>query len=122
MENNKNNIFNDMTGEMSEVQMHIQKGFDEVYHIILSHRQRMASVVDNESLLMVWYVGQFVSNKLNTTEWGDGIVRQLSEYIRQQDPTTRGWSYRTIYKMVQFFETYSRSEFLSVVEQLLVMR
>lgn len=117
MEDNKNIIVNDKTGEMSEVQMNIQKGFAEVYHIILSHRQKVASVVDNESLLMVWHVGQFVSDKLNTTEWGDGIVRQLSEYIRQQDPTTRGWSYRTIYKMVQFFETYSRPEFLSVVEQ-----
>lgn len=117
----KNEIGNSDTNGMNEVPVNIQQSFSEVYDIILAHRQRVASVVDNESLLMVWHVGQYVSDKLKTSEWGDGIVRQLSEYIRQQDPTTRGWSYRTIYKMVQFFDTYSRSEFLSIVEQNNVM-
>lgn len=117
----KNEIGNSDTNGMNEVPVNIQQSFSEVYDIILAHRQRVASVVDNESLLMVWHVGQYVSGKLKTSEWGDGIVRQLSEYIRQQDPTTRGWSYRTIYKMVQFFDTYSRSEFLSIVEQNNVM-
>ena len=117
----KNEIGNSDTNGMNEVPVNIQQSFSEVYDIILAHRQRLASVVDNESLLMVWHVGQYVSDKLKTSEWGDGIVRQLSEYIRQQDPTTRGWSYRTIYKMVQFFDTYSRSEFLSIVEQNNVM-
>lgn len=117
----KNETDNNNTNEMNEIPVNIQRSFSEVYDIILTHRQRVASVVDNESLLMVWHVGQYVSGKLKTSEWGDGIVRQLSEYIRQQDPTTRGWSYRTIYKMVQFFDTYSRSEFLSIVEQNNVM-
>lgn len=117
----KNETDNNNTNEMNEIPLNIQRSFSEVYGIILTHRQRVASVVDNESLLMVWHVGQYVSGKLKTSEWGDGIVRQLSEYIRQQDPTTRGWSYRTIYKMVQFFDTYSRSEFLSIVEQNNVM-
>ena len=117
----KNETDNNNTNEMNEIPLNIQRSFSEVYDIILTHRQRVASVVDNESLLMVWHVGQYVSGKLKTSEWGDGIVRQLSEYIRQQDPTTRGWSYRTIYKMVQFFDTYSRSEFLSIVEQNNVM-
>ncbi len=64
---------------------------------------------------MIWNVGKYVSSKLHSSEWGDGIVRQLSEFIRLQDPTTRGWSYRTIYKMVQFFETYSSNEFAQLL-------
>lgn len=91
--------------------------FWEVYNLILSHRQKVASTINNESLTMIWNVGQYVSKKLKNSEWGDGVVRQLSEFIRQQDPTSRGWSYRTIYKMVQFYETYSRKEFCSIIEQ-----
>lgn len=49
---------------------------------------------------MIWEVGGYVSMKLKFSAWGDGVVRQLSDFIRTQDPTSRGWSYRTIYKMV----------------------
>lgn len=87
------------------------RDFSEVYGIIAAHRDRVVQVVNNESLLMIWEVGGYVSKKISTTEWGDGVVRQLSEYIRTKDPTIRGWSYRTIYKMVQFYETYSSPAF-----------
>ena len=87
------------------------RDFSEVYSIIAAHRNRVVQMVNNESLLMIWEVGGYVSKKISSAEWGDGVVRQLSEYIRTKDPTIRGWSYRTIYKMVQFYETYSSSMF-----------
>ena len=65
---------------------------------------------------MIWEVGAYVSNKLKTSEWGSYVVRQLSEYIRTQDPTIKGWSYRTIYKMVQFYETYSSESFKELMQ------
>ncbi len=92
--------------------------FQEVYGIIQAHRQRVAGAVNRESLTMIWEVGGYISNKLRDTEWGDGIVRQLAEYISTQDATVRGWSYRTLYKMVQFYETYSSSSFIELVRQL----
>lgn len=52
---------------------------------------------------------------IKTAAWGDGVVRMLSEYIRTCNPKTKGWSYRTIYKMVQLYETYSTSEFNQLV-------
>jgi len=92
--------------------------FQEVYGIIQAHRQRVAGAVNRESLTMIWEVGGYISNKLRGTEWGEGIVRQLAEYISTQDATVRGWSYRTLYKMVQFYETYSSSSFIDLVRQL----
>lgn len=92
--------------------------FQQVYGMILSHRKRAAAAVDNEMLLMIWEVGGYVSMKLKTSAWGDGVVRQLSDYIRTQDPTSRGWSYRTIYKMVQLYEAYSRKEFMELVSRM----
>ena len=86
--------------------------------MILSHRKRAAAAVDNEMLLMIWEVGGYVSLKLKSAAWGDGVVRQLSDYIRTQDPTSRGWSYRTIYKMVQLYEAYSRIEFTELVSHM----
>lgn len=65
---------------------------------------------------MIWEVGGYISHKLKNAEWGAGIVRQLSEFIRTQDPTIKGWSYRTIYKMVQFYDTYSTDSFRNLLE------
>ncbi len=95
----------------------IHNDFLEVYSIIQTHRQRIASTVDNESLLMIWEVGGYVSSKLKSASWGDGVVRQLAEFIHTQDPTSRGWSYRTIYKMVQLYETYSNDSFANLLKQ-----
>jgi predicted nuclease of restriction endonuclease-like (RecB) superfamily len=41
----------------------------------------------------------------------------LAEYIHTKNPNTKGWSYRTIYKMVQFYETYSTDNFKELVNQ-----
>ena len=91
--------------------------FEAVYSIIAAHRERVVRVVNNESMAMVWKVGGYVSNKLKSSTWGDGVVRQLAEYIHTQDPAARGWSYRTIYKMVQLYDTYSTSSFATLLAE-----
>ena len=48
---------------------------------------------------------------------GDGVVRQLSDYIRTKNPAARGWSYRTLYKMVQLYDTYTTASFSALIEE-----
>ena len=89
--------------------------FDRVFSIISAHKRLAMSALHNESLCMLWEVGAYVSDRLKKAAWGDGVVRLLADYIRTRSPKAKGWSYRTIYKMVQFHETYSTDEFLKTV-------
>ena len=89
--------------------------FEAIYGIITTRRNRVVQQLNGETVMMVWEVGGFVSGKLKTSAWGSGVVRQLAEFIHTQDPTVRGWSYRTIYKMVQFYETYSSPAFVELI-------
>ncbi len=89
--------------------------FETVYSIITTHTNRVISTIHNESLKMLWDVGAYVSNRINNASWGDGIVRMLAEYIHTRNPQAKGWSYRTIYKMVQFYEAYSSDGFREIV-------
>ncbi len=89
--------------------------FETVYGIISAHKKRAMSAMHNESLNMLWEVGAFISDRLKKAEWGDGVVRMLAEYIHTRSPKAKGWSYRTIYKMVQFYETYSSQGFNEIV-------
>ena len=91
--------------------------FETIYDIIANHKRRAMNVMHNESLLMLWEVGAFVSDRLKRAVWGDGVVRMLADYIRTRNPKAKGWSYRTIYKMVQFYETYSSEEFTQTVNR-----
>ena len=101
--------------ETSNNPLAYKKEFDTICGIISAHKKRAMYAVHNESLRMLWEVGAYVSDRLKKADWGDGVVRMLADYIRTQSPKAKGWSYRTIYKMVQFYEMYSSNGFMQTV-------
>ena len=107
----KNNL---AVNECCSIAAH-EDDFETVYGIINVHRDRVAQRVNGETVMMVWEVGGFVSGRLKSSAWGDGVVRKLAEYIHTKDPTVRGWSCRSIYKMVQLYETYSSPSFTELI-------
>jgi predicted nuclease of restriction endonuclease-like (RecB) superfamily len=92
--------------------------FQQVHGIISLHRTRALQTVNNENLLSAWEVGAYVFERLKNSVWGSKTVMQLSEYLRAQDPTLRGYSRRNIYNMVSFYETYSSIQFAEYQERL----
>ena len=88
--------------------------FEHIRGIINLHRSRALKTVNDESLLICWNVGQYVSAKLQSSEWGSKVVTELSEYLRTKDPGLKGYSRRNIYNMVRFFDTYSSHEFIEL--------
>lgn len=97
----------------------MEQQFGEVVDIILQHKSRASKAVNEELLLTAWHVGGYVSAKLKDEEWGSKVVSQLSEYIRSQRPDIKGYSRRSIYNMVMFYEEYSSETFASTVEKYL---
>ena len=91
--------------------------FETICGIIASYKKRAMRAVHNESLLMIWKVGAFVSDRLKRAVWGDGVVRMLADYIRTRNPKAKGWSYSTIYRMVRFYEMYSSDGFTQTVSR-----
>ncbi len=103
---------------MSDINNIASKEFQQVQGIISLRRTRALQAVNNENLLAAWEVGAFVSARLKNSAWGSKTVTQLSEYLRAQDPTLRGYSRRSIYKMVAFYETYSSLQFIEYRDKL----
>ena len=92
--------------------------FQQVQGIISLHRSKALQTVNNENLLAAWEIGSFVSARLKNSTWGSKTVMQLSEYLRAQDPTLRGYSRRNIYNMVALYEAYSSLQFVEYQEKL----
>lgn len=105
--------------ENNKVAISMEQQFGEVIDIILQHKGRASRAVNNELLFTAWYVGGYVSAKLKSEEWGSKVVAQLSEYIRSQRPDIKGYSRRSIYNMVMFYDEYSSETFCATVEKYL---
>jgi predicted nuclease of restriction endonuclease-like (RecB) superfamily len=103
---------------MSIIDRVITTEFQQVQGIISLHRSQALQTVNNENLLAAWEVGAFVSERLKNSVWGSKTVMQLSEYLRAQDPTLRGYSRRNIYNMVALYEIYSSIQFVEFQEKL----
>jgi predicted nuclease of restriction endonuclease-like (RecB) superfamily len=96
--------------------------FQQVHGIISLRRSRALQTVNNENLLTAWEVGAFVLARLKNSAWGSKTVMQLSEYLRSQDPTLRGYSRSNIYNMVLLYDTYSSQDFSQLSEKLKLNR
>ena len=90
--------------------------FAQIVQIIEYNRSQAIQVINHASVL-TWQVGAYVSDKIKNAAWGSKVVQQLAEYIHTKNPTLKGWSKRTIYKMVQFYETYTSAAFMDLSEK-----
>lgn len=101
--------------------MSLEVQFSEIKNLITQARNRAYQAVNNEAILLNWRVGEYVSDKLKSASWGDGVVAQLSDFLKLHEPSLKGFTKRGIYRMVQFYDTYSNPEFVVTVTPQLKM-
>lgn len=49
----------------------------------------------------------------NSSEWGNSVVSNLSDYLKRNEPNVSGFSAPNLWRMMQFFEAYNKNEKLS---------
>lgn len=89
--------------------------FAEISRLIESARQRAYQAVNTALIDLYWQVGAYLSVKIKSAEWGEGVVEQLAQHIATTQPGLRGFSAKNIWRMRQFFEAYSDSPILSAL-------
>ena len=87
--------------------------FNIISQLIVQARNNALKTVNAGLVNLYWQVGAFVSNQLEQAKWGEKTVQQLSDFLLKQDPTLKGFDRKNIYRMIQFFETYRHSKFIS---------
>lgn len=89
--------------------------FAEVLQLIEVSRQRAYQAVNTELINLYWQIGEYISRKLESAAWGEGVVDQLAAYISARQPNLRGFTRRNLFRMRQFYETYRDDEKVSAV-------
>ena len=94
-----NIIVQDRKGQFAEIVTMIQHTRSEVV------RLANASLID-----LYWRIGKYISDKISISEWGDGVVKQLADYIERNSPEVKGFSDKNLWRMKQFYETYKDAD------------
>lgn len=59
---------------------------------------------------MYWKVGEYLYNISRNSGYGDKVIDDIARYIRETQPTLKGFSKRGLYKMMQFYTVYSEDK------------
>lgn len=93
--------------------------FDEVVALIETARGRAYEAVNSELVTLYWQLGEYISKKIATAEWGDGVVEDLAAALARRFPGLRGFARANLFRMRQFFEAYRGNSIVSpLVRQL----
>ena len=87
--------------------------FTEIANMIHAARYAAIKSVNAELVRLYWSIGEYLSKKIESAEWGDAVVDQLAEYIQTNNPDFKGFTRRGLYRMRQFYETYCRNKIVS---------
>jgi predicted nuclease of restriction endonuclease-like (RecB) superfamily len=80
--------------------------FSEVVKLIAASKQKAFQAVNTTLIDLYWKIGATISRKIETAEWGDGVVEQLARFIARTEPGLRGFTRRNLFRMRQFYEAY----------------
>ena len=90
--------------------------FDEILSKINQAKQKAYSSVNKELISLYWNIGEYISNKIEKEEWGQGVVEKLSKYIEIRQPNLKGYSKRNLFRMKQFYESYKNKKIALLAE------
>lgn len=89
--------------------------FEQILVLIQEARSRVYTKANAELVLLYFNVGKVVSQKVEAGKWGENTVQELANFIAAKQPELSGFNRRGLYRMKQFYETYSNPEFVLIV-------
>lgn len=87
--------------------------FAEVVNLIKTSRYKALRAVNAELINLYWQIGEYISKRIETEGWGKSVVKELADFIRQNEPALKGFSQQNLWRMRQFYETYKDAPKLS---------
>ncbi|WP_431610398.1 PDDEXK nuclease domain-containing protein [Chryseobacterium sp. 'Rf worker isolate 10'] len=89
--------------------------FNHIVYLIRESRNNALKSVNQELINLYWSIGEYISNKVESSEWGKSVVEELAIHIRETEPEIKGFSDKNLWRMKQFYETYREFPKLSTL-------
>ncbi len=93
----------------------VSRDFDEVISLIENARQRSYAAVNFQLVDLYWQIGEYISRKIASATWGEGVVEQLATHIAATHPGLRGFTRSNLLRMRQFYELYQSNTIVATL-------
>ena len=87
--------------------------FEEVLSLIEAARRRAYQAINAELVGLYWKLGEYITRKIESAQWGDAVVDELAAAIARRYPGLRGYTRRNLFRMRQLYKTYRSNEKVS---------
>lgn len=87
--------------------MELQEHFEQVRQLIRRGRATALQAAYAEQLKVYWQVGAYVYHRLQAATWGEQVVNQLAGWLKEKEPTLKGFDRRSLYRMREFYMTWN---------------
>ncbi len=95
--------------------MQHQSEFENVAALIKKAKAQAAQAINRELVDLYWQLGEYISQRVVSQQWGRAVVTKLATYLIQQIPNVGGLSDKNLWRMKQFYETYKDAPKLSAL-------
>lgn len=82
---------------------------------ISQSRYIAARLVNREQLMLYYYIGKLLNDKITEQNWGDKVLSQIADDLKEQIPSLRGFSASNLKKMRQFYTAYEHTSIGSLL-------
>lgn len=88
----------------------LQNQFNEIISLINQTKKKVYRVANSIMVELYWHIGERLSYRIANSNWGDGVIHQLADYIALNTEDPKGYSDKNLWRMKQFYETYRDSD------------
>ncbi|MFZ2898647.1 MAG: PDDEXK nuclease domain-containing protein [Saprospiraceae bacterium] len=96
----------------------ILQHFRQVREIIREGKAGAIQAVNAHLIQVNWQIGAYLSTRLTDRVYGEKVVTQLAGWLKEQEPTLKGYDRRSLYRMRQFFESWQSVDWALIPEPL----
>ena len=88
----------------------LEHDFADVLGMIQAAREQTFAAVNAGLVDLYWRLGAYISQKLESAAWGEGVVEALARHIARSYPGMRGFTRANLFRMRQFHDAYRDNE------------
>jgi len=93
----------------------LETQFIEIVSLIKKSRTNAIKAVNKELIDLYWSIGEYIDKRISNSDWGQSVVKQLSDYLQRNEPHLKGFSDKNLWRMRQFYENYKDNPKLSAL-------
>lgn len=93
---------------MTLIDSSYQKWLEHLKQKIKSSQLKAAVNLNTQLIELYWEIADEIIKKQNESNWGDGVLEQLSVDLKMSFPNIKGFSRRNLYAIRQWYLFYSR--------------